>query len=49
MEVIPPAFMKRFPGITINHVDATGDQLITRMITEARGGRVIRRCFRWLA
>jgi iron(III) transport system substrate-binding protein len=41
MEVIPPAFMKRFPGITINHVDATGDQLIARMITEGRGGRIV--------
>jgi iron(III) transport system substrate-binding protein len=40
MEVIPPAFMKRFPAITIDHIDATGDKLIARMIAEARGGRV---------
>ena len=23
IEVIPPAFMKRFPGVTVNHIDAT--------------------------
>ena len=38
-EKIFPAFEKRFPGIRINHVDATADQLATRAITEARGGR----------
>jgi iron(III) transport system substrate-binding protein len=41
MEVIPPAFMKRFPGVTVNHIDGTSDKLITRVVTELRGGRVI--------
>ncbi|MGB7947696.1 MAG: hypothetical protein WCH75_08440, partial [Candidatus Binatia bacterium] len=27
MSVIPPAFMKRFPGVTVDHVDATSDKL----------------------
>lgn len=36
-----PVFEKRFPGIRINHVDATSDKLAVRAITEARGGRVI--------
>jgi len=36
-----PEFEKRFPGIQINHVDATSDKLVIRAITEARGGRVI--------
>ena len=36
-----PMFEKRFPGIKINHVDATSDKLAVRAITEARGGRVI--------
>jgi ABC-type glycerol-3-phosphate transport system substrate-binding protein len=36
-----PEFEKRFPGIKINHVDATSDKLAMRAITEARGGRVI--------
>ena len=39
-EKILPAFEKRFPGIKINHVDATADKLAARAITEARGGRV---------
>ncbi|MBI2348938.1 MAG: extracellular solute-binding protein [Deltaproteobacteria bacterium] len=38
---ILPAFEKRFPGIKINHVDATADRLAARAIAEARGGRVI--------
>jgi iron(III) transport system substrate-binding protein len=38
---ILPVFEKRFPGIKINHVDATADQLAVRAITEARGGRVL--------
>jgi iron(III) transport system substrate-binding protein len=38
---IYPVFEKRFPGIRINHVDATSDKLAVRAITEARGGRVI--------
>ena len=40
-EKIYPLFEKRFPGIRINHVDATSDKLAARAITEARGGRVI--------
>src|SRR3989338_3240388 len=40
-ERIFPVFEKRFPGIRINHVDATADKLAARAITEARGGRVI--------
>ena len=40
-EKIYPAFEKRFPGIKINHIDATSDKLSARAITEARGGRVI--------
>ncbi|MBI2361292.1 MAG: extracellular solute-binding protein [Deltaproteobacteria bacterium] len=40
-EKILPAFEKRFPGIKVNHVDATSDKLAARAITEARGGRTI--------
>src|ERR671925_174728 len=40
-EKIYPLFEKRFPGIKINHVDATSDKLAARAITEARGGRVL--------
>jgi iron(III) transport system substrate-binding protein len=40
-EKIYPVFEKRFPGIKINHVDATSDKLAARAITEARGGRTI--------
>jgi len=40
-EKIYPVFEKRFPGIKINHVDATSDKLAVRAMTEARGGRVI--------
>jgi iron(III) transport system substrate-binding protein len=41
IDVIFPAFMKRFPGITVDHTDATGDKLIARIVAEGRGGRVI--------
>jgi ABC-type glycerol-3-phosphate transport system substrate-binding protein len=41
MEVILPAFMKRFPGVTVNHIDSTSDKLIARVLTELRGGRVL--------
>ncbi|HEY2923193.1 MAG TPA: extracellular solute-binding protein [Candidatus Binatia bacterium] len=41
MEVILPAFMKRFPSVTLDHIDATADQLLARISTEARGGRVL--------
>src|ERR671924_1008831 len=40
-EKILPLFEKRFPGIKVNHVDATADKLAARAITEARGGRVL--------
>ncbi|MBI3065723.1 MAG: extracellular solute-binding protein [Deltaproteobacteria bacterium] len=40
-EVILPAFMKRFPGVTIDHFDATADKLVARHVAEMRGGRVI--------
>src|SRR6266481_3065268 len=38
-EKILPVFEKRFPGIKVNHVDATADKLAARAITEARGGQ----------
>ena len=41
IEVIPPGFMKRFPGVTVNHVDGTPNQLLARVIAEGRGGKVI--------
>ncbi len=41
MTVIPPAFMKRFPGVTVDHIDATSDKLIARVLAEQKGGRVI--------
>lgn len=40
-EKILPVFEKRFPGIKVNHIDATADKLAARAITEARGGKVI--------
>ena len=40
-EKILPVFEKRFPGVKINHVDATSDKLVTRAISEARGGKTI--------
>src|SRR5215207_8495202 len=39
-EIVFPAFRKRFPGINIEHVDATSDKLVARAITEARGGKI---------
>ena len=36
-----PAFERRFPGIKVEHVDATGDKLVSRIVTEARGGKVL--------
>jgi ABC-type glycerol-3-phosphate transport system substrate-binding protein len=41
MEIILPAFGKRFPAVTLEHIDATADQLLARIAAEARGGRVI--------
>jgi len=40
-ERILPVFEKRFPGIKVNHVDATSDKLVARAVTEARGGRTL--------
>ena len=40
-EKIIPVFEKRFPGIKINHVDATSDKLVARAVTEARGGKTL--------
>src|SRR3989338_6680155 len=40
-EKILPVFEKRFPGIKINHVDATSDRLVARAVTESRGGKTI--------
>jgi len=37
---ILPVFEKTFPGIKINHIDATADKLAVRAITEARGGKI---------
>ena len=41
MSVLPAAFMKRFPGVTVDHIDATSDKLIARVLAEQKGGRVI--------
>ena len=41
MSVVPPAFMKRFPGVAVDHIDATSDRLIARVLAEQKGGRVI--------
>jgi iron(III) transport system substrate-binding protein len=41
MEVILPGFMKRFPAVTVNHIDSTPNQLLARVLAEARGGRVL--------
>jgi len=40
-QVVFPAFEKRFPGIKVNHVNATADKLVARAIAEARGGKII--------
>src|SRR3990172_6805202 len=40
-EKILPVFEKRFPGIKINHVDATSDRLVARAVTESRGGKTL--------
>lgn len=45
VDVILPAFQKRFPGVTVDHTDATGDKLIARIVAEGRGGRVIADAF----
>src|ERR1051325_6510861 len=40
-QIVFPAFEKRFPGITVNHVNATADKLVARVIAEARGGKIL--------
>jgi iron(III) transport system substrate-binding protein len=45
IDVILPGFQKRFPGIVVDHTDATGDKLIARIVAEGRGGRVIADAF----
>lgn len=40
-QIVLPAFEKRFPGIKVDHIDATADKLIARAITEVRGGRYL--------
>ena len=40
-EIILPIFKKRFPAIQINHIDATSDKLVARVLAEQRGGRII--------
>jgi iron(III) transport system substrate-binding protein len=40
-EKILPVFEQRFPGIKVEHVDATSDKLVARVIAESRGGRVL--------
>jgi iron(III) transport system substrate-binding protein len=40
-EKILPVFEKKFPGIKVNHVDATSDKLVARAVTEARGGKTL--------
>lgn len=39
-DYVLPIFEKRFSGIKIDHIDATSDALVTRAVTEARGGKV---------
>jgi iron(III) transport system substrate-binding protein len=36
-----PVFEKRFPGIKVEQIDATSDQLVARAVAEARGGKVL--------
>jgi iron(III) transport system substrate-binding protein len=40
-EKILPIFEKRFPGIKVNHIDATSDKLVARAVSEARGGKTL--------
>ncbi len=36
-----PLFEKRYPDVKVDHVRANGEQLIQRMITETRGGKIL--------
>ena len=40
-EKILPVFEKRFPGLKVNQLDITSDQLVTRAVSEARGGKTL--------
>ena len=40
-EKILPVFEKRFPGVKVNQLDITSDQLVTRAVAEARGGKTL--------
>jgi iron(III) transport system substrate-binding protein len=40
-ERIFAVFEQRFPGIKVDQLDATGDRLVARVISEARGGRTL--------
>jgi iron(III) transport system substrate-binding protein len=35
-----PIFKKRFPGLDVDHIEATADKLVARIVSEARGGKV---------
>lgn len=39
--VVGPIFEKRFPGLKIEHVDATSDKLVARAVSESKGGKVL--------
>jgi iron(III) transport system substrate-binding protein len=38
--ILLPTFERRFPGITVDHVQQSGDKLVARAISESRGGKV---------
>src|SRR5687767_7218095 len=38
---IVPAFERRFPGVKVDLVDSTTDKLVSRIVAEARGGKVL--------
>ena len=40
-EKLLPAFEQRFPGVTVDHAGGPADRLVARVISEARGGRVL--------
>src|SRR5262245_18724895 len=40
-EKVLPVFEKRYPGIKVNHIDATSDKLVARAVSEARGGKTL--------
>lgn len=40
-ERILPQFEQRFPGMKVQHIDATCDALVARIVAESRGGKVL--------